>query len=557
MKIGNAAVYGLGQMPGRDSLAQLAILSVKVKFGTAQKQIEKALDAAARREELPREEIAEIAVPNYGLCEVGVLSQPLGDQVAELTIEGTAGSSATRLSWIGSEGKKTKSVPVVVKRDHAEQLKDLKATARDIQKMLPAQRDRIDSLFLGRKTWAYSVWRERYLDHPLVGTLARRLIWIFDDGRSVRSGAWLADRAEGAPHGPGRLVDVDGRQLDVDSRAATVSLWHPINSASPPGAAATRSDVLGWRKFFEDRGIRQPFKQAHREIYLLTDAETRTETYSNRFAAHVLRQHQFNALCGQRGWKNRLRLLVDDEYPPAHRLLSAWNLRAEFWVEGIGDEYVEAYVLDSGAFRFLATDQVRFYKIGAAENRAHAGGGSYSTCGSDEPENHPLRLDQIATIVLSEILRDVDLFVGVSSVGNNPEWEDGGPEGRFRDYWQAYSFGDLSTTAQSRRELLLKLIPRLSIAAASTVTDRFLVVLGKKRAYKIHLGSGNILMEPNDQYLCIVPNSRMEPGPDGGRLFLPFEGDRTLAIILSKAFLLAGDDKITDRTITSQIDHWR
>lgn len=61
-------------------------------------------------------------------------------------------------------------------------------------------------------------------------------------------------------------------------------------------------------------------------------------------------------------------------------------------------------------------------------------------------------------------------------------------------------------------------------------------------------------MEPGDQYLCIVPTSRMESGPRNGKLHLPFEGDRTLAIILSKAFLLAADDAITDRTITSQIN---
>jgi hypothetical protein len=34
---------------------------------------------------------------------------------------------------------------------------------------------------------------------------------------------------------------------------------------------------------------------------------------------------------------------------------------------------------------------------------------------------------------------------------------------------------------------------------------------------------------------------------------LPFEGDGTLSIILSKAFLLADDAKITDPTITSQL----
>ena len=85
------------------------------------------------------------------------------------------------------------------------------------------------------------------------------------------------------------------------------------------------------------------------------------------------------------------------------------------------------------------------------------------------------------------------------------------------------------------REVLGKLLPRLKIASRCALDGKFLTVRGDLRAYKIHLGSGNILMEPNDQYLCIVPG-RSE---DTGGLFLPFEGDRMLAIILSKAFLLA------------------
>ncbi len=37
------------------------------------------------------------------------------------------------------------------------------------------------------------------------------------------------------------------------------------------------------------------------------------------------------------------------------------------------------------------------------------------------------------------------------------------------------------------------------------------------------------------------------------KVFLPFEGDNTLSVILSKAFLLADDAKIKDATIVSQI----
>jgi hypothetical protein len=145
----------------------------------------------------------------------------------------------------------------------------------------------------------------------------------------------------------------------------------------------------------------------------------------------------------------------------------------------------------------------------------------------------PLSFDQVPPLVFSEVMRDVDLFVGVASVGNDPNWSEGGPEGRYRAYWQSYAFGDLSATAQTRKVLLETLIPRLKIAKRCTLADKYLVVKGDLRTYKIHLGSGNILMSPNDQYLCIVPG-RGSTNKSAESVFLPFEGDNTLSIILSK-----------------------
>lgn len=155
-----------------------------------------------------------------------------------------------------------------------------------------------------------------------------------------------------------------------------------------------------------------------------------------------------------------------------------------------------------------------------------------------------------SALVLSEVLRDVDLFVGVASVGNDPAWQDGGPDGRFREYWTSYGFGELGASAETRRALLERLVPRLAIADRCTIEGRFLHVKGDRHTYKIHLGSGNILRTPNDQYLCIVPKST-SPTPQPG--YLPYEGDRLLAVILSKAMMLAADTKITDPTILSQL----
>ncbi|MCA9052989.1 MAG: DUF4132 domain-containing protein [Planctomycetaceae bacterium] len=526
VKVGNAAVYALSQFSSPEAVGQLAILKTRVKFGSAQKEIEKAFTRAAEALGLPREEIEELGVPTYGLEEGGRLQESVGDYTAEIVVSG----SDADLNWTDAKGKALKAVPTKVRSEHKEDLQELKQSLKDIQAMLPAQRDRIDGMFLRQTNWKVDVWRERYLDHPLVGTIARRLIWCVDGAPAL-----FLD---------GQPTDVAGETI-AHGKTAEITLWHP--------AGRPLDEVLAWRNRLETLPMTQPFKQAHREVYLLTDAERRTATYSNRFAAHILRQHQFNALCAARGWKNRLRLMVDDSYEPPYRLLPEWGLRAEFWVEGIGDAY-GADTNDSGVYLRLATDQVRFYRINAAPNFAHAGGGRYVTYArgpGDAAINEPLPLTEVPLLVFSEIMRDVDLFVGVGSVGNDPTWNDGGPEGRFIDYWQSFSFGELSGTASTRKQVLERLVPRLKIADRCSFSERFLVVRGELRTYKIHLGSGNILMEPNDQYLCIVPNSRQRAAQ--GDLHLPFEGDQTLSIILSKALLLAADTKIKDASIVQQI----
>nr|WP_151480938.1 DUF4132 domain-containing protein [Streptomyces albicerus] len=520
-KVANAGVIALSRLDSEAALAELARLATRVTYKNTAKLLDGALEARATALGLSREEIEELAVPAYGLTEVGQARHRLGDVTALLDIHG----SRAVLSWRNAAGKAVKSVPAAVKRDHADELKDLKAAVKDIDKMLSAQAERLDRQFLARRTWAYDAWRERYLDHPLVGTLARRLLWTVD----------------GTPVG---FADGELRTLTDGpvSTGAEVELWHPVGREP--------AEIVAWRDWLERHAITQPFKQAHREVYLLTDAERATGTYSNRFAAHILRQHQFNSLAAIRGWRNKLRLCVDDEAPPASRELPQWGLRAEYWIEGDGEAYGED-TTESGSYLRLRTDQVRFYPIDAPENSAHCCGGEYRMWlrdGADPVE--PLPLSEIPPLVLSEVLRDVDLFVGVASVGNDPTWQDGGPGGRFREYWTSYGFGELNQSAETRRALLDRLIPRLAIADRCTLEGRFLHVKGERHTYKIHLGSGNILMSPNDQYLCIVPKSNPATPQSG---YLPYEGDRTLAVILSKATMLAKDTEITDPTILSQL----
>ncbi len=503
IKPGTSSIWALSQMKGMHALTQLSRVRQLVKFGTAKKTLDATLARLARDLSMTTDELHEVAAPDFGLDAEGTLREEAGDFTLELRV--TEDGPAVRV--LDAAGSERKSVPEAVKKGNAESLKALKMTAADIENMLPAQKSRLERLYHEGREWPVPVWRQRYLEHPLVGTLARRLIWSFTDGGESREAVW---------HG-GVLLDERGRAVKAGENHR-VHLWHPIE------AGADR--VRGWRTFLEDRSIRQPFKQAHREVYLLTEAERTTRTYSNRFAAHIIRQNQLVPLCQQRGWSLKMFVLEYGESPAL--ALPRLGLGATFEVQATGDDHYGS----ADAYAYLETDRVHF---------------------RDTRTGEAISMAEVPALALTEVMRDVDLFVALCSVGNNPEWQDGGPDHAFRDYWWSYSFGNLSESGAGRRELLQRLVPRLKIAPVCTLDGKFLIVKGKLRTYKIHLGSGNILMEPNDQYLCIVPSGRGEGGTATGGVFLPFEGDRTLSIILSKAMMLAEDDQIKDASIVRQI----
>jgi Domain of unknown function (DUF4132) len=499
-KAGSAGLWILSEVGTPQAIDYMEKLRSKTRNKVIKKQIEKYLDLAAKKTGLSRSDLEELSIPTYNLDRNGTYQQTLGNATATIKILGT---QQIELTW-ANNGKPQKSIPADVKANFAGELKTLKRTVDEIKKTLSIQRDRLDRLYLTPRSWDFTTWRDRYLNHPLLSQLTDRLIWRFEQAGTVQIGIWFE----------GKFIDATGTELAKIGDTDRVTLWHPIDS--------TIAEVLAWRLWLEAHAIVQPFKQAHREVYLLTDAERVTNNYSNRFAAHIIRQHQFASLCRQRGWDVSLIGGFDSDCLPTCDL-PQWDLQIEFWVDVASNE-----LSDSSIYLYLSTDQVRF---------------------CDRASREPRNLDTIPALVFSEVMRTVDLFVGVCSVGNDPNWVNGG-NAHLNDYWQSYSFGELGVTAQLRRELLARLIPKLKIRDRCSFADRYLIVRGELNTYHIHLGSGNILMEPGSRYLCIVPD-RLKATSD--KLILPFEGDSLLSVILSKAFLLADDRTITDPSITSQI----
>jgi hypothetical protein len=501
--LGNACVFTLAQS-GLPGAAHLSRLRAKATNRNIQVLLDKRIAELATALGLTPADLDDLSIPTHGLV-AGQARYDFPGYAAHLTL-----SSPTKaeLLWFKADGSPLKTVPAALKKAQPIEVKAAQKSLLQVQQTLLTQRDRLERAYLADRRWSYERFRDCYLHHALVAPLAQGLIWRFTlPTGAVHDALWL----HGAWH------DASGQFLPDLATATQVELWHPV--------LVPATEVLAWRHLLEQHQLRQPFRQAYREVYLLTPPEERTRTYSNRMAAHILKQHQISALAKQRGWAYDLMGGFDHGSNGTALNLPAHQLRAEFWLTEVAADETS-----SGIYRYVATDQVRFTR-----------------------HREAVPLPDVPPVVFSEVMRDVDLFVGVASVGNDPNWRDSGSQAAaHQTYWESYSFGELGEVAKSRRAVLERLVPRLKIGEVSELRDRFLVVKGKRRTYKIHLGSGNILMEPNDQYLCIVPD-RSAKNLTADNVFLPFEGDAVLSIILSKALLLMDDDKITDETILLQL----
>ena len=495
-------------------VAALSGVLDKVANKSLRTSIGKALDGVAAAAGLTHGQLLERAVPTFELSADGTGQVPAGGYSAVLALEhGPAGAKLVT-TWRTPDGKTVKTVPAAVRAQHGDVVAGLKATTAQVKKVAATQRQRLEELLAVQRTWSGDEWAGYYPAHPVVGLCARTLIWqVAPTGDADQ---WFSGLPTPVDDTWG-LVSHDGTVHPVGD-TDKVRLWHPIRQPL--------DDIKGWRAHLTDTGVRQPFKQAFREIYLLTPAEEVTDTYSNRFAAHILRYPQAGALIRGRGWAGQHLGYWDGGYEAT----ATKELGEEGWRAAFDYSLVERDEDGYERVSLAATDQVRFERLA---------NGRWT----------PQHLRDVPPLVFSEAMRDVDLFVGVTSISSDPTWNDRGTANH-RDYWHQASFGDLTESAQMRREALERLLPRTTLAGRVELEKNFLRVHGHLRDYRIHLGSTNILMSPADTYLCIFPAR----GGKDPKVFLPFEeGGGKLSVILSKAFLLAEDTAITDPSITHQL----
>lgn len=411
-KIPNAAILVLGRLATPDAVAALQQLADSTKHNGFRKRIAAALAVAAEAAGLTPSQLIERTVPNGGLDETGTVALTAGAVTARASVDDRL---KVATEWQQPGGWAAEPPADAVTAD----VNRVKRAVKELKDLLGAERRRVEGLLAADRSWDADYWRRYYLAHPVTGRLSRQLIWTFDAGGT---------RLTGLPAGPDSVRTMTG---DVPlPEAATVQLWHP--------ATASTDEVSSWRDWLLRQEYVQPFKQAFREVYLLTPAELETATYSNRFAAHVLRYQQLYALFKQRAWVANYLGPYDGGYDG--------RARHEFPDAGLTAVF-EHFQIDAeaGAFRadLCSTDRVWFFRTADRTKTA-------------------IPLAQVPPLVFSEAMRDADLFVGVTSIALDPNWADRGGDPHY-DYWLAASFGALTATAEVRRDVLTTVLPKLKV----------------------------------------------------------------------------------------------
>ena len=220
----------LAAMDDDAALQQLGVIARRAKSGPLRAHAAQALDRAAFDRGLLPEQLDDLLAPDLGLGE------SLEHRGVEHTVELGAGLDLVLRTAEGESG----TLPRPRDDDEKAAVAAWNKRRRQGKAAVADQGRRLEEAMVVQRSWTGPEFATAICAHPLLGRLARRLVWRAGDRTAVVDAL-------------GDLVEVDGALV---TEASEVRLAHPATS-----------DLTAWRQWFADRGIPQPFPQVDREVF--------------------------------------------------------------------------------------------------------------------------------------------------------------------------------------------------------------------------------------------------------------------------------------------------
>jgi hypothetical protein len=244
------ALSALAAVPSDRVLVELHKLTAS--SGALLETAQALLDREVEKRGLDVEDLHDRLVPDCGL----------GDG-EEITLDFGPRSFRVRFDehlvpeLLDAEGERLATLPKPNRRDDAEKAalaverwSGIKETLRDV---VSGESKRLEHAMRSRRRWTLASFREAIVAHPVLGRLARRVIWASYEGASPLLFRVAEDRT---------FADVNDAAVTV---RGPIGVPHPVEM--DPALRAAWAQILG------DYGLAQPFAQIGRETHTVRDDE--------------------------------------------------------------------------------------------------------------------------------------------------------------------------------------------------------------------------------------------------------------------------------------------
>jgi hypothetical protein len=212
--LGNAAIWAVAAPADDEAVSRLLELKDKIAHKNLRAWLEEVIASIAGASGVSPDEIADRQTPDHGLDENGRRTWDL--QGYRVTLRLTSAGAVER-EIIDPRGQERKSVPSTIRQESSD-------------------------------VWTALGWRDSIGRHPVLASLARRLVWQIELPTA-------GERVLGMPAASG-WQDHQARLLDVPDDAS-LSIAHPVQ--------VPHTLQESWQRCIVEKQIVQPFKQLFRE----------------------------------------------------------------------------------------------------------------------------------------------------------------------------------------------------------------------------------------------------------------------------------------------------
>lgn len=500
----------LSDVPNR--VWALGMIKVKSRNPNTTKRAAEAMRQIAEQSKIPQEQVEDLAVDTCGLDANGRRTWKAGEYKLTLTL--SKGGMPVVFAQSGND-RRLPRVPKAI--EGSQEMLDAQQLCKRVGQIVTKQRARLEEAMMAQRTWTPESWDTVFLKHPIMKSLATRLLWTWKSRTRVFTAWYSAEN--------GRFEDTKGRVLIP---VGEISVAHP--------ALVELRELHEWQTWVVQKSVVQPFNQLFREVYLpeLSESDgTKTERWSGLVALH----ESATTLLRARGWEGGIVGLNwdgSDEERFFRRDFEWCGLRAVAEIEAIAP---------STPMQIVVKD-LSFYPVGAHARAPGSAGVPIPRRSERTKSVPPLPLSAVPTVAYSEAARDLDALA--SQVGAAERalrrycQQEGEPEPRFYAAVIGWYERVHPEIAEANRQYLEALVARLKLAPRVTFTGRFATVRGKIGRYRVHLGTGHTYVEPHGPMVEI-------PVKTADVDYLPFDGSHeALPALVSKILTLIDDADIDD-----------